>query len=167
VRRVKGRGKEANKDEGKRKRVPKDLAPGIDWPNTRNRLCAEMAKIYCDQLTGEVTNPEMAYARFTKFAKEDLYLSVSDFFYCDRDHHLTNLFIWCQPLVVKPLGERPSRDLEQYLIAILNELRPRIGGQKKGAKYMLERGKRVTHPRVKFVSTKPCPPQLQKNSRMG
>ena len=44
-----------------------------------------MAEIY-SRPTGEVPNPEMAYAEMTKFAKEDLYLSVSGFFYCDCDH---------------------------------------------------------------------------------
>jgi len=94
IKRAKGKGMETDKVEGKRKRIPKkDLAPGINWPNTCERFCAEMAKIY-NQPTGEVTNPEMAYARITKFTKEDLYLSVSNFFYCDRDHHLTNFVIW-------------------------------------------------------------------------
>jgi len=92
---AKGKGKETDKVEGKRKRTPKkDLAPGINWPNTCERFCAETTKIYYNQPTGEVTNPEMAYASFTKFAKDDLYLSVSDFFYCDRDHRLTNFVIW-------------------------------------------------------------------------
>ena len=84
-----------DKDEGRRRRIPKkDLAPGIDWPTTCRRFCAEMAKICFDQPTGEVINPETAYANTNKFVKEDLHLSVSDFFYCDRDHRLTNLFIW-------------------------------------------------------------------------
>jgi len=95
VRRTKGKGKETDKGKGKRKRIPKkDLPPGINWPNTHDRFCAEMAKIYCNQPTGEAINPETAYANMNKFIKEDLYLSVSDFFYCDRDHRLTNLFIW-------------------------------------------------------------------------
>jgi len=95
VKRAKGKGKETSKGEGKRKRIPKKvLAPGINWPNTCGRFCAEMAKIYLDQPTGEVLNPETAYASIYKFVKEDLHLSVSDFFYCDRDHRLTNLFIW-------------------------------------------------------------------------
>ena len=44
-----------------------------------------MAEIY-SRPTGEVSNPEMAYAESTKFIKDDLYLSVSSFFYCDCDH---------------------------------------------------------------------------------
>ena len=103
-----------------------------------------MVKIF-NQPTGEVPNPEAAYASVIKFVKEDLKLSVSNPFYCDRDHHLTNLFIWCQPLVVKALKKRPHRDLEQYLTGVLNELCPLLGGQKRGARYMLERGKRFTH----------------------
>jgi hypothetical protein len=95
VRGAKGKGKKVEKGEGKRKRIPmKDLPPGFDWPNTRDRFCAEMAKIYSIQPTGEVTDPETAYANLNKFIKEDLYLSVSNFFYCDRDHRLTNLLIW-------------------------------------------------------------------------
>jgi len=91
---VKGKRKETEKDEGERKRIPKkDLAPGIDWPKTHDRFRAELAKIY-NQPTGEVINPETAYTNMNKFVKEDLYLSVSIFFYCDRDHRLTSLFIW-------------------------------------------------------------------------
>jgi len=94
VRRAKGKGEETNKGKGKRKRIPKkDLPPGIGWPNTRDRFCAEMAKIYLEP-TGEVPNPETAYARSTEFIKDDLCLSVSDFFYCDCDHRLTNPLIW-------------------------------------------------------------------------
>ena len=104
--------------------------------------------------TGEVLTPEMAYARTNKVIKEDLHLSVSDFFYCDRDHHLINLFIWCQPLVVGNLGKRQWRDLEQYLTAILNELRPRQSGQARGVRHMLERGKQITHLHTKLMSTK-------------
>jgi len=43
--------------------------------------------------------------------------------------------------MVKSLGERECRDLEQYLTAILNELRPRDSGQMRGVRYTLERGK--------------------------
>ena len=84
-----------DKGEGKRRKrtLAKNLAPGIDWPNTCIRFCAEMAKILI-QPTGEVPNPETAYAAIIKFIKDDLYLSVSDFFYCGRDHCLINLFIW-------------------------------------------------------------------------
>jgi hypothetical protein len=153
--RAKGKGKEIDKGEGRRKRASKkDLAPGISWPNTCGRFCAEMAKI-CFEPTGEVTDPETAYAKLNKFVKDDLYLSVSNFFYCDRDHRLTNLFIWRQPLVVKPLGERPCRDLEQYLTGVLNELCPRTGGRRKGVRYMLERGKRITHLCTKMNANQP------------
>ena len=142
VRGAKGKGKEIDKGEGKRKRVPKaPLPPGVDWPDTTGRFCAEMVNIFFNQPTGEVPNPETAYARINEFVKEDLKLSVSNFFYCDRDHHLTNLFIWCQPLVGKTSEQRPCRDLEQYLTGVLNELCPRRSGQKRGARYMLERGK--------------------------
>ena len=81
VKRSKGKGKEVDKGEGKRKRVPRKPVPlGINWPDTRDRFCAEMAKICFNQPTGEVINPETAYAKSNKFAKEDLYLSVSGFF---------------------------------------------------------------------------------------
>jgi len=142
VRGAKGKGKEIDKGEGKRKRLPKAaLPPGIDWPNTAKRFCAEMAEIFFNQPTGEVPNPETAYASMNQFIKDDLYLSVSHFFYCDHDHHLTNLFIWCQPLAVKNSEQRPYRDLEQYLTGVLNELCPRLSEQKRGVRYMLERGK--------------------------
>lgn len=72
----------------------KTLPLGIDWPNTCDRFCAEMAKICFNQPTGEVTSPETAYARTRKFIGEDLYLSVSNFFYCDSDHRSMNLLIW-------------------------------------------------------------------------
>jgi len=114
-----------------------------------------MAEIFFNQPTGEVPNPEMAYARITKFVKEDLHLSVSNFFYCDCDHHLTNLFIWCQPLVVKNSEQRPHRDLEQYLTGILNELCPRLSGQERGVRYMLERGERFTHLHTELILTEP------------
>ena len=82
VRSAKGKGKEMDKGKGKHKRIPKkDLPPGIDWPNTCNRFCAEMAKICLNKPTGEVITPEMAYARAMEFIKEDLYHSVSAFFY--------------------------------------------------------------------------------------
>ena len=165
--RAKGKGKEIDKGERRRKRASKkDLAPGIDWSNTRGRFCAEMTKIYSGP-TGEVIDPETAYASMNLFVKDDLYLSVSSFFYCDRDHRLTNLFIWRQPLVVKPLGERPTRDLEQYLTGVLNELCPRTGSRKKGVQYMLERGKRITHLYTKWMSINHCAIQSPKNSRTG
>ena len=47
--------------------------------------------------------------------------------------------------MVKSLGERQSRDTEQYLIGILNALRPRQRGQQRGVQHMLDRGKRITH----------------------
>ena len=95
VKGVKGKEKETNKGKRKRKCVPRAAPPGFDWPNTRTRFCAKMAEIHSDQPSGEVLTPETAYAKMSKFIKEDLHLSVSDFFYCDRDHRLTNLFIWC------------------------------------------------------------------------
>jgi len=166
VRGAKGKGKETNEGGGKRRCAPKKaVPPGIDWPGTNSRFCAEMAKMHFNRPTGEVLTPEMAYARSTKFIKEDLYLSVSDFFYCDRDHHLTNLFIWCQPLVAGSLGERPWRDLDQYLTAILKELRPWRSGQRRGVRYMLERGKRTTHLHTKLMPTKPHFPQWRTSSR--
>ena len=85
-----------DKGEGRRKRAPRKPVPlGINWPDTRDRFCAEMANICFNQPTGEVINPETAYAKSYKFTKDDLYLSVSDFFYCDSDHRLMNLSIWC------------------------------------------------------------------------
>jgi len=95
VRRIKGKGKETGKGEVKRKRTPKMALPsGINWHNTTEWFCAEMAKIYRDRPTGEVTKPEVAYAKSIQTIKEDLHFSVSSVFYCDRDHHLTNSLIW-------------------------------------------------------------------------
>ena len=154
VKGAKERGKKIEKGEGKRKRIPRAaIPPGIDWPKTTRRFRAEMAKIF--NPTGEVPNPETAYASFNKFVKEDLKLSVSNLFYCDRDHHLTNLFIWCQPLVVKNSEKRPYRDLEQYLIGVLNELCPRPSGQERGVRYLLERGKRFTHLHTEPIQLSP------------
>ena len=85
-----------NKGKGKRRRVTRATPPpGFDWDNTKTRFCAKMAEIHSDKPTGEVLTPETAYAKMCKFVKEDLHLSVSDIFYCDHDHHLTNLLIWC------------------------------------------------------------------------
>jgi len=96
MRGAKGKGKDIDKSEGKRKRIPKAAPPpGVNWPNTTRRFCAEMLEIYFNQPTGEVLTPETAYASVTKFVKDDLDLSVSNFFYCDRNRRLTNLFIWC------------------------------------------------------------------------
>jgi len=156
ARHAKGKGREIDNGERRRKRASKkDLAPGINWSSTRGRFCAEMAKIYSEP-TGGVTDPETAYATMNQIVKDDLYLSVSSFFYCDRDHRLTSLFIWRQPLVVKPLGERPTRDLEQYLTGVLNELCPRTSGRKKGVQYMLERGERITHLCTEWMSINHC-----------
>ena len=142
--------KERGKGGGRQKRVPQKCLPvGIDWYTTNGRFCAEMDRIYLHKPTGEVPNLETAYAEINKFIQDDLYLSVSNFFYCDRDHRLMNLFIWRQPLVAKELGYRPCRDLEQYLAGVLNELRPRISGQRRGIQYTLERGKPTTHLRAR------------------
>ena len=166
MRGAKGKGKQVDKGKVKRKRTPRTAPPpGYDWPSTTERFCAEMTKIYFNQPTGEVITPETAYARCVKFVKEDLYLSVSDFFYCDRDPHLTNSPIWYQPLATKPLGDRSCRELEQYLTGVLKELRPRVVGEKRGIRYTLERGQRITHLYKTLMLTKPCFLQSQTNSR--
>lgn len=75
------KGKGVENGGGRRKRTPrKDLPPGVNWPNTRDRFCAEMAKICLNQPTGDVTDPETAYACFIHFVTDDLHLSVSSFF---------------------------------------------------------------------------------------
>ena len=132
------------------------LPPGTDWPTTYRRFYAAMVKICLDKPTGEVPDPETAYAEINKFIKDDLHLSVSNFFYCGYNHRLINLFIWRQPLIVKQLGERPCRDLEQYLTGILNELRPWQKGQKRGIQFTLEAGKPITYLRIRRVPTKDC-----------
>ena len=70
------------------------LPPGINWYDTSRRFCAELDKVYRNRHTGGVAKPEAAYAEINKFVKEDLHFSVSNVFYCDRDHHLTNSLIW-------------------------------------------------------------------------
>jgi len=70
------------------------LPPGVNWDNTSRWFCAEMGKIYHNQPTGEVIKPEVAYARSNEIIKEDLHFSVSNVFYCDRDHRLMNPLIW-------------------------------------------------------------------------
>ena len=99
---VRGAGGNNEKGKAKRKpRVPKGaVPPGINWPNTCERFCAEMARIYFKP-TGEVTNPETAYASLTNFIKEDLYLSVSNFFLL-RSRSSFNKFV---NLVLAACGE--------------------------------------------------------------
>ena len=50
---------------------PEDLAPGIDWPSTKDRFCNEMARVYFSQQpTGEVINPETAYTKIHNSSKK-------------------------------------------------------------------------------------------------
>ena len=81
VKYAKEKEKETGKGRERRKRIPrKHLPVGVDWPTTYGRFCAEMTKIYLHKPTGEVPNPETAYAEMYKFIKDDLCLSASDFF---------------------------------------------------------------------------------------
>ena len=81
VKYTKEKEKGVDKGEGRRKRIPrKDLPPGIDWPTTYGRFCAEMTKVCLDKPAGEVPDPEGAYAKMIQFIKDDLCRSVSDFF---------------------------------------------------------------------------------------
>ena len=69
--------------------------------------------------------PESAVAKIHDFIKEDLHRSVSDFFYCDGDRHLTKMRIWQQPLPGEkkdPVGKRLHRDVEQYLMRLIEVL---------------------------------------------
>jgi len=76
-----GRGTEIDKSRGKQKRAPRvAVPPGVNWHDTRRRFCAEMDKIYHNRPTGEVTKPEVAYARANEIIKEDLHFSVSNVF---------------------------------------------------------------------------------------
>ena len=146
--------KETGKRTEKRKRIPKEFLPlGTEWPATYSRFCAEMDKICIKKPTGEVPDPETACAKITNFIKDDLHLSVSNFFYCGHNHHSINLLISRQPLAARQLGERPCRDIEQYLTGILNQLRPRQSGQPVGYHCMLERGRPITHLRTRRMST--------------
>ena len=66
----------------------------------------------------------MALAKSTKFIKEDLKRSVSDFFYCVFVHHFTNLTTWQQPLRdTKSAEGKRSRDVEVYLEGLLQAIR--------------------------------------------
>ena len=60
---------------------------------------------------------------------------------------------------------RQSRDIEQYLTSILNELHPPLSGQMRGIRYTVERGKRITPLSTRLMLTKPCFRQLRTNSR--
>lgn len=136
------KGKEAEKGKGRRKRAPKKtLPPGVDWVRTRDRFYWEMIEIYSPQPPGGLPTPEAAYAKISKFTTEDLHRSVSCFFfYRDRDHRLTNVLIWRQPLVVKDLGAKPGREQEQYLTGILNLLHPAGEGEKRDIQRLLDQG---------------------------
>ena len=104
-----------------------------------------MVQTYLLQPSGGLTTPEVAYAKNSKFIREDLHQSVSNTFYCDCDHRLTDLLIWRQPLMVKELGVRPSREQEQYLTGVLEVLYPARKGEKRDAQRLLDQGNRITH----------------------
>lgn len=99
-----------------------------------------MIKVYKLQPSGRLPQPEVAYAEIDKFIREDLHQSVSSSFYRDCDHHLMNMPIWRQPLVVKELGTKPSRDIEQYLTNVLGILYPVRGGEKRDIQGLLDQG---------------------------
>ena len=147
-----------SKGKGKQKRTPnKSLeSQGIDWPATYSKFCAEMDRICVNTPTGEVPDPKAAYAEIRKFVSDDVPHSVSDLFYCGFNHHLTNLLISRQPLVVKNPGKRLRQDIERYLAGILYELRPRQSGQQRGFQFTLERGRPITQLHTRRMSTKRC-----------
>ena len=137
------KGKGIEKGTGRRKRASKEtLPPDINWHRTCDRFYWEVIQTYLLQPSGGLPTPEAAYAKIKDFIKEDLHQSVSNLFYCDRDHRLTKSLISRQPLVVKELGVKSSRDQEQYLTGILNVLYPARGGGKRDVQRLLEQGKR-------------------------
>ena len=107
-----------------------------------------MIQVYSPEPPGGLPTPEAAYANINKFITEDLHRSVSRFFYRDRDHLLTKVLIWRQPLMVKDLGVKPGREEEQYLTGILNLLHPAREGEKRDVQRLLDQGiKILTHTR--------------------
>lgn len=143
--------KGTGKGEGRRKHTPRGpIHAGVDWSTAYSRFYIEMVKICIDRPTGEVLNPEAAYAKTKKIIEDDLHLSVSNFFYCGRNHRLINLFVSRWPLVAKQFGERPHQDMaEQYLTAFLDYLRPRKSGQQRGLLYTLEQGRWIACLRIR------------------
>ena len=61
-----------------------------------------------------------------------------------------NILIWRKPLVVKDLGVKPSRDLEQYLTSVLGILYPVREGEKREIQGLLDQGNQNTpsHPKM-------------------
>lgn len=125
--------------------LKKALPPDVDWVRTSDRFYWKMIEVYMLQPSGGFPTPEGAYAQIIKFTKEDLYQSVSNFFYRDCGHRLMNMLIWRQPLMVKELGVRPSRELEQYLTRVLGVLYPAREGEKRDAQQLLDQGSQNTH----------------------
>ena len=97
-----------------------------DWDRTLARFRVEFDTLYSvhyGQPSGGLV-PEKALARVSKFAKEDLKRSVSDFFHCVFVHRFTNLTTWQQPLRNTKAGEgKRSRDVETYLEGLLQAIR--------------------------------------------
>ena len=107
----------------KRKAEPDSDSEG--WDRTLVRFRAHLDTL-CDSQNGQPPGgfvPETALARISKFVKEDLKRSVSNF-YCVFVHHFTNLSTWQQPLRNTRAGEgKRSRDVETYLEGLLQEIR--------------------------------------------
>ena len=63
---------------------PEDI--GSSWKETMDRFIWKMLEIYYFRPAGRSVNPETAFDQARKAMDEDLYRSVSDFFYrdCDR-----------------------------------------------------------------------------------
>ena len=59
------------------------LPEGTDssWDQTWDRLVVELLEEYFFRRPGMSINPELAYANIHKFIREDIYRSVSDFFF--------------------------------------------------------------------------------------
>ena len=137
-------------ERGIGKKPKRTLPPEINWVRTWDRFYWEMIEIYLLQSSGGLPTPEAAYARISEFITEDLHQSVSYFFYCDRDHHLTNSLIWRQPLSVKGLGVRPVREQEQYLTGVLNVLYPTREGEKRDVQRLFDQGNGVIRLEVRM-----------------
>ena len=118
-----GRGR--NPLGARRKKAGLRSSSEADWDQTLARFQADLDDFYNvhhGRPSGGLL-PETALARVTKFTKEDIKRSVSNFFYCVFVHHFINLTTWQQPLRDAKAGEgKRSRDMEIYLEGLLEAI---------------------------------------------
>lgn len=70
------------------------LLEGVDtsWVQTKDRFLWKLVDVYYFKSAGMAVDPEMALTTVRNSMEEDLYRSVSDFFYRGRDHQSNKLF---------------------------------------------------------------------------